>query len=607
MPSGGTSADPEAWPNAHDEHFDVLIVGSGFGGSVTAYRLAEAGFRVCLLERGKAYPPNSFPRDPFGTRSNFWDPSAGLYGLYNVWSFKGSGAIVSSGLGGGSLIYANVLLRKDEAWFKDNNPSGSYTPWPVQYVDLDPHYGRVEQMMNAQQYPFAHPPYSSTPKTKALRDAAASLRGPGQEPTFVPLNLAVSFRARPVSPPDADDPTNPPLVGASIHEPHPNVHGAARSTCRLCGECDLGCNYGSKNTLDYTYISAAARARTPADIRTLCEVKTIERASGGYCVSYLRHDPARLAGQRADTSDTTRFPRSRIRCRILILAAGSLGTTYLLLKNASNLGLDGCRPLGTRYSVNGDLLSFVLGAKRSQDGARTPWAMNSTFGPVITGALRYDDSRNSRGELCGGFYVQDGGHPYLLSWLAELAGIRGYLWRLMKFVALNVRYRLGLRGETDLGARLAELLGDCISSRSSLPLLAMGRDHASGHLALNGQYLECDWAIQESRAYYRRVEGELRRVAEFLGGKYRDNPAFAWNFHQVLSAHPLGGCPMGVSDADGVVDSFGRVFGHDALYVADGSIVPGPVGSNPSLTIAALADRLADHIIDKTRTPRVVQ
>ena len=106
------------------DHFDAVVVGSGFGGSVMAYRLAEAGLRVCLLERGKHYPPNSFARTPRAMRENFWDPSNGLYGMFNVWSFKGSGALVSSGLGGGSLVYANILIRKDEKWFVDEQPGG---------------------------------------------------------------------------------------------------------------------------------------------------------------------------------------------------------------------------------------------------------------------------------------------------------------------------------------------------------------------------------------------------------------------------------------------------------------------------------------------------
>ncbi|MEA2222547.1 MAG: cholesterol oxidase, partial [Solirubrobacteraceae bacterium] len=129
--------------SAAAEHFDAVVVGSGFGGSVTAYRLAEAGHSVCLLERGKPFPPNSFPRSPLGMKHQFWDPSEGLHGMFNLWSFDNIDAVCASGLGGGSLIYANVLLRKDEDWFVREEPGhGSwkdgYEYWPVTRADLDP-------------------------------------------------------------------------------------------------------------------------------------------------------------------------------------------------------------------------------------------------------------------------------------------------------------------------------------------------------------------------------------------------------------------------------------------------------------------------------------
>src|SRR5262249_3448774 len=112
-----------------EEHFNAVIVGSGFGGAVMAFRLADAGLRVCLLERGQRYPPGSFARSPFWMKRNLWDPSEELYGLFNIWSFSGLGSIVSSGLGGGSLIYANVLLRKDERWFiREDSLTGACTP-----------------------------------------------------------------------------------------------------------------------------------------------------------------------------------------------------------------------------------------------------------------------------------------------------------------------------------------------------------------------------------------------------------------------------------------------------------------------------------------------
>ena len=135
---------------ASEEHFDAVVVGSGFGGSVTAFRLAEAGMRVCLLERGKAYPPGSFPRSPWGTSRNLWDPSEGLHGLMNVWEFRGLGGIVASGLGGGSLLYSNVLIRKDASTFvREDLDRGGWEHWPVTYEDLEPHYARHEAMLDA--------------------------------------------------------------------------------------------------------------------------------------------------------------------------------------------------------------------------------------------------------------------------------------------------------------------------------------------------------------------------------------------------------------------------------------------------------------------------
>ena len=254
--------------SAAAEHFDAVVVGSGFGGAVTAYRLAEAGHGVCLLERGKPFPPNSFPRSPLGMKTQFWDPSEGLHGMFNMWSFDNIDAICASGLGGGSLIYANVLLRKDEEWFVREEPGhGSwkdgYEYWPVTRADLDPHYDRVERMMNVQKYPVDELPADLTRKTRAFRDAAQKL---GYDWRLV--NLAVTFA-------NEGDPVR---VGEPIREERPNIHGATRLTCKHVAECDLGCNHGAKNSLDYTYITAAWHAG--ADIRTRHEVRVVRAARG---------------------------------------------------------------------------------------------------------------------------------------------------------------------------------------------------------------------------------------------------------------------------------------------------------------------------------------
>lgn len=585
-------------------HFDAVIIGSGFGGSVMAYRLAEAGLRVCLLERGKAYPPNSFPRAPHLLGQNFWDPSKGRYGMFDVWSFKKSGALVSSGLGGGSLIYANIHLRKDPEWFKEDEPDGSFKLWPVTYDDLEPHYERVEKMMNVQKYPLKHLPYAQTPKTLAMQEADRNLQlGDHSTHKWIPLNLAVSFRTRHVGHPDEDDPANPPIIGAQIQEDYPNYHSVVaqrempRTTCRLCGECDLGCNYGSKNTLDYTYITAAIHQKPyPAQVETLCEVKTIAPLDGkGYSVTYVRHDPSQVD---PITGKCPPPPKTTITCDRLILAAGTFGSPYLLLKNRAAFPLLDQNILGSRFSVNGDLLSFITKSKEQRNGKMVPRRLDPSFGPVITSAIRVGDTLDGHGPQGRGFYTEDGGNPYLLSWVAEVTTVAALAIRALMFVKMRIKYRLRLNSDANLSAEISDLLGPANTSKSSFPILTMGRDFANGRLFLEKEFLECDWTEKKSKRYFDRVHTVGRAMAKALNAKYYDNPSYKF-MHQVLTAHPLGGCPMGFNRADGVVDSYGESFDYPGLYVVDGSNMPGPVGPNPSLTIAAISDRAADHIIEQ--------
>jgi cholesterol oxidase len=541
---------------------------------VTAYRLAEAGQRVCVLERGKPFPPGSFPRSPAAMSRNFWDPSEGLHGMFNVWSFRGIDALVSSGLGGGSLIYANVMIRKDEHWFVHDD--GEY--WPVGRAELEPHYDRCESMLAVQKYPLDSEPYASTPKTRAFEQAAKRL---GYD-WFLP-DLAVTFANQ----------GEQPVPGAPIREAYPNLHGQTRYTCRLVGECDVGCNYGSKNSLDYTYLSAAARLG--AELRDRSEVRSFRpRDGGGFEIEYVRHDPER-EGKKTDTRDVRLVPPVTITADRLVLSAGTFGTTYLLLKNRSAFA--GISPaLGTRFCGNGDLLTFALRCTDRSNG-HLPMTIDAAYGPVITSAVRFGDTADGDGSDGRGFYIEDAGYPQFVSWLLEAADEPRALWAWRK-VALRMLHRwIRHSPDHDVGGVISSIFGDSALSAGLLPLLGMGRDVPDGRMHLTDGKLEVDWSKDgASKLYFERLRDRMHDLSDELGGQFQDNPL--WWLSKVITVHALGGCPMGRDADEGVVDSWGRVFGVPGLHVADGSVMPGPVGPNPSLTIAALADRFSDAILE---------
>lgn len=555
-------------------HFDAVIVGSGFGGSVVGCRLAEAGKKVCVLERGRAFPPGSFPRTQHGMSRNVWDPSRGLYGMFNVWSFGGIEALVASGLGGGSLIYANVLLRKPSEWFEENHDGRR--PWPITRAELDPHYTRVERRMNVQPYPFDDPPYNDTKKTAALKEAADRLDLDWSLPP-----LAVTFANE----------GEKPVPGEPIRE-RPNLHNRTRTTCRLCGECDVGCNYGSKNTLDYTYLTDAQNAG--ADIRTLCEVRQFEpRPEGGYRIHYVRHDPNGPYWKDADRAPET------ITADRLVLSAGTLGTVYLLFKNQRAFPHLSPR-LGERFCGNGDLLSFAMKCGDGSGRDRRIRDLGPTYGPVITSTIHVPDQLDGKGDGRG-YYIQDAGFPAFVTWLLEGSSLGATARRAVRGLVRRIRARVGRDPRADISAEFTDLLGECAFSTGSVPLLGMGRDIPDGRFTLvrgsRGEpHLACDWTIDSSRTFFERVRSTMEDITEAWGGRFFPNPTY--RFSRVITVHPLGGCPMGHTADEGVVNAFGEVFGYQGLYVADGSVMPGPTGPNPALTIAALADRTADRILD---------
>jgi cholesterol oxidase len=554
------------------ERVDVVVIGSGFGGSVAAYRLAEAGRSVVVLERGRAYPPGSFPRTPSGVAANFWDPAVGRHGLFDLWSFEGLDGLVSSGLGGGSLIYANVLLRKDEKWFVHEQPlpNGGYETWPISRADLEPHYDAVEAMIGTATYPYA-----DTPKTAAMREAA---QGAGLDLVMPPL--AISFSRQP-----GEDPVR---MGEVAAPPYGNLHGVPRVTCVGCGECDLGCNYGAKNTLDHTYLSAARHHG--ADIRVRHEVKGFRPLDGGgYEVTYVVHTGS-------DGEPALDLPTRTIQGERLVVAAGTFGSSYLLLRNRAALpGLSAA--LGTRFTGNGDLLGFVMDASKDGLGRH----LESNTGPVITSAIRVADEVDGNGASGRGHYVEDAGYPAFGAWLAETSRGLGTASRAVRMAMERAVEDLRNTGDTRMGGDVAALLGDARLTATSLPLLGMGRDVPDGVLRIDDGRLEVDWTTETSLAYFAGVQETMRAIAGQLGGTYYDNPL--WWAKRVITVHPLGGAPMGRTVQKGVCDEYGEVHGHPGLYVLDGALLPGPVGANPSLTIAAVSDRACTHLLETSSAP----
>lgn len=565
------------------EHYDAVIIGSGFGGSVMAHRLTEAGLTVCLLERGKRYPPGSFARSPKEMRANFWDPSKGWHGLFQIWSFDGIDGVVSAGVGGGSLIYANVMIRKDENWFVRRNADGTETPWPITRADLEPHYNRVEAILAPQQYPLGHKPYSATNKTLAFRDAAEA-NGLDWELPY----LAVTFG------PDGGIPVpGEPIVDANGNTTD-NLHGRTRYTCRLCGECDVGCNYGSKNTLDYNFLTLAVKHGL--HLNDHCEVRTIApRPGGAYMVGYVRYDPER-EGIPVDPAD---LPLTTITADQLILSAGTFGSTYLMLKNADNFPNLNTRRLGNFFSGNGDFLGFVLGATDTYAGQRQPRPLSASHGPVITSTIRVPDTRD--GGDGPGYYIQDAGYPGLVDWLVEATDAFAELKRIARFLERRVLAKLTRNPHHDLDSQLEQLIGSGNRSDTVMPLLGMGLDTADGTMRLDkaGQ-LALEWTSHASSRCLDRINRTMDQLAKTLGAEFADDPIWYLQ-RRVITVHPLGGCSMGATADDGVVDSKGQVFNYPGFTIADGSVMPGPVGPNPSLTIAALSDRFADEVINRAQ------
>jgi cholesterol oxidase len=517
------------------DRYDVVVIGSGFGGAITACRMAQAGHSVCVLERGKRWNKDDFPRTIGQLRRAFWNKQD--RGLFDYRSFKTIDVLQASGVGGGSLIYFNVQIEPPARVFERGWPQA------ISRRVLDPYYNLVQDMLDA--VPLDPPQGRDLPtRTQAFQRAAQGAGKPSELP-----KIAV-------------------YTGPDRHNPH---GGKPQSACVYCGNCGLGCHVHAKNTLDLNYLPVAERHG--ADIQPLHLVQKIEPSADGYRVTYCAWPVS------GDGSPTTGV----VLGKQVIVAAGSLGSTELLLRcRDEHRTLPELSPmLGHRFSGNGD---FILA------GTRTPTDVNPSEGPSITVAADFSTPDFT-------VTIQDLGYPEPLLWYLE--GALPPLDRLasvFKFIKTYVLRSLGLAPSGPLGGVAADLLQGGLTTRF-LPYLGIGTDAADGIFHLRQGELDIDWNVRRSRELFRHIERGMKTLSRGLGGSYRTSLLWLWPFRKLLTAHPLGGCPMGEGLRSGVVKHTGEVWGYDGLYVIDGSIIPTALGVNPSMTIGALAERAAFWMI----------
>lgn len=545
--------------------FDYIVIGSGFGGSVMTCRLVEKGYKVCLLERGQQWKMHEFPRRPDEIHDRlFWDPEDKKFGLMEILDTPESDvmSLTASGLGGGSLIYANVLLKMPPEFFQG---------WPrsINREKLNPYYDQVLHMMEAKPYPFdTDEYYHQTPKTAGLKRAASeiAITGDALRPSQFQLPpLAIRFE------------------GQFPGQQSKNIHGAIQSKCNKCGECDLGCNIHAKNSLDHNYLHRAAslsQGLNKVEIRTQAEVIRITQVKDYYQVTYVTPGL-----QDKEFTLTTRN---------VILSAGSVGSSSLLLKMKKQGHLPKLNNwLGKKWCGNGDLLGMVLDTRTSHDPSK---------GPVITGAIEYSYQNYSDG-FPHGLYIEDAGFPIGLAWylsgkVPQFKGIKGSIKLIWRNIKNFVCKFLGIKnksGEINIGDDFAEALDKAEFLQKSFMLLGMGRDRSDGEVSLRDDNATLiQWKIKNSELHFERVRTEMKKIAENLGGRFVDDPLTYLN--KVIAVHPLGGCPMGDTPETGFTSPHGEVYGYQGLYVVDGSIIPTSIGPNPALTIAAIAEMIAARI-----------
>ncbi|WP_051571415.1 GMC family oxidoreductase N-terminal domain-containing protein [Cryptosporangium arvum] len=509
------------------EHFDVVVIGSGFGGSVSALRLTEKGYRVAVIEAGRRFADHELPRTSWDVRRYLWAPRLGCYGIQRITLLKDVLVLAGAGVGGGSLVYANTLYEPPRAFYDD--PQWRHiTDWKT---ELAPYFDQASRMLGVRRYP------RETPADRVMRSVASEM---GVEDTYHPTPVGVFFGA----------------PGTDVPDPYFGGAGPRRAGCTHCGECMTGCRHNAKNTLvkNYLYL-AEANGATIVERTTATDVRPLP--SGGYAVETVRTGWGR--GRRTFTADQ------------VVVAASALGTLRLLHACRDRGSLPRLSPrLGVLARTNSEAL---LGANRLRvvpdDNFADGVAITSSFHPdadTHIEPVRYGRGSNFMGLLTT--VLPPPGRPRWAGWLREMVRNVG-----------KARHILWLRRWSERTIILLVMQSVDNSLTTYTKRTWFGRRRMTtrpGHGTPNPTYLPLGHEA-------------TRRTASHIGGMAGGTLVEA--FDVPMTAHFIGGCAIGDSPETGVVDPYHRVYGHPGLHVVDGAALSANLGVNPSLSITAQAER----------------
>ncbi|MFG3259596.1 GMC oxidoreductase [Streptomyces sp. NPDC048172] len=528
--------------------YDVIVVGSGFGGAVSALRLTEKGYRVGVLEAGRRFRREELPTSSWALRDYLWAPALGLYGIQRVHLMANVMILAGAGVGGGSLNYANTLYVPPRAFFTDRQ-WGHITDWQS---ELAPFYDQARRMLGVRLNP------TTTPSDVHLR-AAADEMGYGDSFHLAPVGVFFGDGR------DADGRTKA-KPGETARDPYFGGAGPARTACVECGECMTGCRRGAKNTLNENYLYLAEQAG--AEVHPMTTVLGVREEGDGFAVTTRPTDRRRAR------------PRVLLARRV-VLAAGTYGTQTLLhrMRDTGALPRLSAR-LGELTRTNSEALVGALTFPSRYRGLHGRDAeLDFTRGVAITSSVhpnadthiepvRYGKGSNLMALICVPQYAAGGRLP---TWLAALGQ---YLRHPLLVLRTATTYRWSER--TIIGLVMQSL-------DNSLTTYRRRRRPGKGLLsARQGHGAPNPAHIPEGAEAVRHIAA---RIGGFPGtnlGELAGKP---------LTAHFLGGCPIGSDAASGVIDPYHRLHGHPGISVVDGSAVSANLGVNPSLTITAQAER----------------